>query len=316
MKPFTPCGSAAAQGWISADDRCQWSSVDEKPFAFRHNLSGNPLFTIERLAALSGRVFQRDDYHRYFQRKDRTLLKHVLERRLRNDILDIAENGRWLSLHYVDEMDPEYERLFDELLGDLEEICGKPIRRQMAWGSMSVFLNGHGLKVPYHFDHETNFLLQIQGQKEVVLFPRATGTLSEEEIENFYRHNPMAGLYHEGLAATGVRFVLGPGTGVHHPPLAPHKISNGSEVSISLSVYYAMPETEYRARVYQVNYCLRKLGIRPSSPGEKVFLDSIKEKLIRALSVAHPRTHDEMLYSGIDRLAAPLRWARKIGGYA
>ena len=192
---------------------------------------------------------------------------------------------------------------------DIEDLAGVPVRRRMHWGSMSVFMNAPGLQVPYHFDHETNFLMQIRGEKYVRLYPKGRATLCEEEIEDFYRFNALAGRYRDELAEAGTLYTLTPGVGVHHPPLAPHLIRNGCEVSVSLAIYYVMSEMEYRARVYQVNFCMRKMGLHPRPPGESPWVDAAKERLIRALSMSHPRTHDEMLYSGIRRLTAPARMA-------
>lgn len=41
-------------------------------------------------------------------------------------------------------------------------------------------------------DHETNFLLQIRGEKSVRLYPKGRATLCEEEIEDCYRFNALA----------------------------------------------------------------------------------------------------------------------------
>jgi hypothetical protein len=38
----------------------------------------------------------------------------------------------------------------------------------------------------------------------------------------------------------------------------------------------------------------------------------MKIKFMRAISTSHPRTHDELLYSGVSRLGAPFRWARQL----
>jgi hypothetical protein len=307
-------GRRAATGLIQHSEPEAWRRINEEPFEFRHLLVGHPLFSIERLARLSERAFERQDFGRYFKATDLKLPRDVLKTRLRESIERIAENGQWVSLHYIDEMDAEYGELFDLLLADIEQIIHRPVRSEMTWGSMSVFLNAPGLKVPYHFDHETNFLMQLRGKKEVRLYPRAQGTLSTSEIEDFYRHNPMAGIYRDDLVHAGSTWTLTPGVGVHHPPLAPHRIDNGDAVSVSLSLYYAMPDMEERAHVYQVNYCMRKLGLRPRPPGESAFSDHTKIKLMRALSTSHPRTHDEMLYSGISRLSAPFRWVKRLRG--
>lgn len=302
----------SATGLIQPGNPGTWDQVNEQPFEFRHSLAGHPLFSIERLARLSECAFERTDYGRYFTAAEMRLPRSVLKTRLRENIEQIAENGKWVSLHYIDEMEPAYEELFDLLLADIEALMQRPVRSRMTWGSMSVFLNAPGLKVPYHFDHETNFLMQVQGEKEVKLYPRALDTLSVSEIEDFYRHNPLAGVYRDDLAGTGSAWALTPGVGVHHPPLAPHSIDNGKNVSVSLSLYYVMPEMEDVGHVYQVNYCMRKLGLHPRLPGMSALADNAKIKLMRALSKSKPRTHDEMLYSGISRLSAPFRSAKRL----
>ncbi|WPB55472.1 hypothetical protein [Xylophilus sp. GOD-11R] len=301
-------------GHLSKEGRSKWSAVGSTPFEFRHRLADHPLFSIARLAALSERVFERQDWRRYFHERDHRVPKDVLRRRLRDQILDIADTGRCLALHYVDELDSEYERLFDELITDLESLCGRPLRKLMAWSGMSVFLNTPACRSPYRFDHETNFLLQVSGRDGVMVTPRTDRMPTEEELESFYSNNQALADREnaENLeSAQHTRFQLEPGTGVHHPPLAPHRFEKGADVSISLAIYYTLPEAEYRARIYQVNHCLRQMGFRPRPPGESLFLDSTKERLVRVFTVRNPATRDEMLYSGITRLTAPFRWLRK-----
>lgn len=305
-------GRHAASGLIQHDDWRAWAQLDVQPFAFRHTLADHPLLSVERLARLSERAFDRDHYKRYFTPCELKVSRDILKAQFRESIEQIAENNKWVALHYIDEMDPDYGDLFDLLLADVEEITRRPVRSQMTWGSLSVFLSAPGLAVPYHFDHETNFLMQIRGEKDLQLYPREFGTLTAPEIEDFYRHNPVAGIYRDELKHLATSWRLKPGIGVHHPPLAPHRIRNGDNVSVSLSLYYAMPEMEARGHVYQANYCMRKLGLRPRAPGESALADGMKIRLMRALSTSHPRTHDELLYSGVSRLAAPFRWAKQL----
>ncbi len=297
---------------IDLQEKASWKAMDEAPFAFSHRLAAHPLFTIPQIARLSQRVFDRPDYRRYFPLDQRSLPKQELARRIRQDICDIGSNGRWLALHYVDEMDPAYNELFELMLVDIEDLTGLPIRRRMSWGGMSIFMNSPGLKVPYHFDHETNFLMQVQGEKEVRLYPRGLATLSIEELEDFYHENPMAGRWRDELSDAGASFVLKPGTGVHHPPLAPHFLRNGSEVSVSVSIYFAMPEMDYQARVHQANYCLRMLGLHPRLPGSSVYWDRVKSGVMERLSKSNPRTRDEFLYSAVQRLGTPFRVAKAV----
>jgi hypothetical protein len=313
-----PLRDIAPPGLIDLEDKEPWRKLNEAPFSFTHRLAGHPLFTVERLADLSERVFDRPDFSRYVVMRDMSASKDDLKRRLRDDILNIDTNGQWLSLHYVDEMHKDYAELFESLLVDLEQITGISVRRTMEWGSMSVFMNAPGLRVPYHFDHETNFLMQIQGEKEVRVYPPGLATVTLDEIEDFYRFNPWAGRFREELATAGTPFILKPGVAVHHPPLSPHIVRNGKDVSVSVSIYYVTAEMESRARVHQMNYCLRKFGLHPSPVGTSMFWDGVKSGVMKKISKSNPRTHDEMLYSGIRRIGSPVRLAmsmkRRVAG--
>ena len=51
-------------GLISLDEKEVWRGLNEVPFSFTHKLAGHPLFTLERLADLSERVFDRPDFRR------------------------------------------------------------------------------------------------------------------------------------------------------------------------------------------------------------------------------------------------------------
>jgi len=305
-------GTHRPPGLIDLDEREPWKNLNERAFAFRHHLRGHPLFTLEQLADVSEHVFEYPDYERYCAFSERRLPKAEQMRMLRESILNIGHNGRWLALHQIDKVVPEYAQLLDRLFADIEYIIDTPIRSTMTWGSMSIFMNAPGLSVPYHFDHETNFLMQIEGEKEARLYPPGLQTLTIEEIEDFYRHNPMAGRYRDELASAGTAFTLTPGVAVHHPPLAAHKIQNGNAVSISVAIYYTMPDMEDRARVHQANYCMRRLGLTPRPIGESAFWDATKVRFMRSLSKRRPLTHDEMLYSGVERLGAPFRLAKAL----
>jgi hypothetical protein len=74
--------------------------------------------------------------------------------------------------------------------------------------------------------------------------------LTENEIERFYAGNPVAGIYREEVLVSGTFFHLTPETAVHHPPLAPHIVTNGNNVSVSASFAFALAPELYRARIY------------------------------------------------------------------
>jgi hypothetical protein len=62
-----------------------------------------------------------------------------------------------------------------------------------------------------------------------------------------------------------------------------------------------------RARVYQVNHLLRRMGLSPTPPGKSPVRDAVKVAGMGLLSKSAPRTIDEILFSGVNRLMAPPR---------
>ena len=53
-------------------------------------------------------------------------------------------------------------------------------------------------------------------------------------------------------------FCLTPGTGVHHPIMAPHWVKNGDDINIMLSLGFRMRSFDIRSRIYKTNHYLRK----------------------------------------------------------
>lgn len=96
-----------------------------------------------------------------------------------------------------------------------------------------------------------------------------------------------------------------PGTDVHHPVCAPHWVKNGSDYSVALSINFCMRSFDQRAKVYQINHYLRKLGLSPTPPGKSVWRDRLKIATLELISARNPKTKYELLRSGIKRVARP-----------
>ena len=234
--------------------------------------------------------------------------------RLSETIRSVDQADTWLKLSSIDEVDPEYHELLRQILLEIEDLSGVPLHREINWSCLTVFVASPGIVTPYHIDHESNFLFQIQGEKDVCLFNQEDrSVLSEAELEKFYVGYPDAATYREEIQGRGTVFRLKPGVGVHHPPLAPHWVKNDNNVSVSVSIGISLSPLEYRARVYQANFCLRRLGLRPLPPGKSRLNDSLKSATLRAFSERHPRNRTELLFSGIDRLYSCFDLARKFG---
>jgi len=171
-------------------------SFNAAHFQFRHNLAGHPLFSIARLAELAERMTAVGAGHHVVAfsvtkktpaRKFDQLARHEGAR----ETLSRIETGTsWLKLSFVQEYDPQYRGIHDQILEDAADCSGLPLRQALRWSSMTILLSSPGIITPYHIDHESNLLFQVAGEKEVWLFdPRDVRALREDEIENFYVGN-------------------------------------------------------------------------------------------------------------------------------
>jgi hypothetical protein len=282
-------------------------------YVFRHRLADNEVFAIPRLVELAEDIARGGRPERFVifgatRDSARTKFSQLKAEPGRADKLQELGQGRaWLKLAFAQEYSPAFRRLHEELLDEIEQLSGFPLQRELGWSSMTIMLASPGIVTPYHIDHESNFLFQIHGAKDIWLFdPRDRGVLSEEEIERYYAGNIHAADFRDDLQEAARHYRLKPGLGIHNPPLAPHWVRNGGDVSVSLSLNFSLRRLESRARVYQVNHYLRRLGIRPRPPDQSALIDWLKSEPVKAMAGATPHSLEELLRTGPRRLAARL----------
>ncbi|HWM65639.1 MAG TPA: cupin-like domain-containing protein [Steroidobacteraceae bacterium] len=294
------------------------NNFNVRSFMFRHNMCGHPLFQLPRLATLAEEMVQRGDMKQFVALggKESTVVTKFTampqERRLADTVRGLQDSSSWLKISSADVADPEYGAFLQEVLGEIEALSGVMLRREITWSALTIFLASPHVVTPYHIDHESNFLFQINGAKQVSLFdPNDRNLLPEDQIESFYSGNFQAAQYREEFQSRGTEYPLAPGMVVHNPPLGPHWVQNGTDVSVSVSIGFCMRSLDLRARVYQVNHYLRKAGLGPTPPGRSVLSDRLKIAGIGLVSKSNPTTPDEILFSGLSRLSGPPRMVKR-----
>ena len=129
-------------------------------------------------------------------------------------------------------------------------------------------------------DPEHNFLVHLEGTKCMTLFDKSDRRIvSDEDIERTYTQGHRKLKFDPGLEQYATRFELQPGQALHVPISAPHYVINGDAPCISLSVTFATPRTMRRGRILKVNHHLRKLGLSPSPPEQRIARDAFKSAL-------------------------------------
>jgi hypothetical protein len=302
------------------------SNFNLHPFKFNHTLHRSGLFEIPRIVELAKRMIEKNDNYCALNFKhgsiatkfgdsyvDARLSAMPESERLDETVSHLGENGTWIKLVRVQGYDSEYAQVLDRITSELESLSDFPLRKDMTWVTMTLILSSPNIATPFHLDHETNFLFQVQGTKDVCLFPATDCNLvPDQEIENYYSGDFDAVHYRPEMQDRGTVFRLAPGEVVHHPPLAPHWVKNGDNISVSISINYCMKCLEKRARVYQANYFLRRMGLKPLPPGLSPLRDSLKWTVISTLEHRNPTTFSDVVHTPVNRLKIPVNAVRRL----
>ena len=302
-----------------ADAESFRQGYNQHSFAFEHRLAGHPLFAIPRLADTAQAIIDRGDGGGFvvFDAKAFATASGFgmpsRRDRLAETVRRLAEGGSWLKLVSVNETDPAYAEVLQQVIRDVSELTGRDLAAEITWSGLTVFMTSPNATTPYHIDHEPNFLLQVHGEKDICLFDQNDReVLSEANIEQFYCGDPQAAQYNPDLQSRGIMYRLVPGRAVHHPPLAPHWVKNGDNVSVSVSVSFCTRSLDHRAKVYQANRLLRSIGLRPARPGQSPLRDRLKAAGLEIATKPHAVSREDILFSGFRRLTSPLRMVKHL----
>jgi hypothetical protein len=252
---------------------------NRRHFLFEHALSDHPLFKLPRLIELARDTQRKRPAHLYYDVGVTDLNERwgtsPTDLAVDDTIHRIETCNAWITLKYADN-DPAYAMVLERCMQDILEVSGRELERFMRLREIIIFITSPHRLTTYHIDSECNFLLQLQGPKEINLFKSDDReVLPEQEIEYFWTRDTNAPVYKPHLQHHADVIALRPGVGVHIPINAPHWLRNGAEVSITVSINYHPWESE-RGDIYRVNYYLRRLRMNPTPPFRSPILDALK----------------------------------------
>lgn len=287
------------------------------PFGVSHNLGEHPLFEIPRLIelaktlwALAGSKVLFQDGGAAFENRWDEIPKKALSFII--GIRDIQQSGSWVLLKSIQE-DPEYQACIDQCVSELSELTGVDLKHEITWIDGYIFIASPGAVTPHHIDHESNFLLQVHGEKNInVCDPDDRSVLFEEEIENYYAGDLSAAGFKSVSQEKAYVFPMVPGKGVHIPSKGPHWVRNDKQYSVSFSINFCMRETDVKSRIYQCNHYLRKLDFTPTPPGLSAAKDRLKIMALSRIRNGKVSNKYELLRQNINRLEGASRIIEKV----
>jgi hypothetical protein len=250
-------------------------------FEFGHNLTGHPLFRLDRLMELARVTQQTRPGDLYYDAGQEVGINQRWAEipkpqfSAADAIQRIEHCGAWIVLKRADK-DPEYKVVLDRCMQELEDLTGLSIDKVMKIKEVIMFVTSPKRVTTYHIDRECSLLLQIQGDKQISIFDRNDRTvLPEQDIEKFWSVDANAPRYNPSLQERATVYHLKPGTAVHIPVNFPHWLQNGDNISVSLNLNFQYRDS-MRANLYRANFLLRKMGLNPTPPFRSAALDRVK----------------------------------------
>lgn len=275
---------------------------DRHPFRFQHSFADHEALTFESLREIvlslpSEQVSANRADLKIDADFNRAYIDHAIQHTLQDTLADMATTNSYVMVRQ-----PETHPRLKPILALLQAEFKAHLSRQLkaVGGTVALdepmlylFISSPNSMTPFHLDRYSTLLLQIQGEKDVMIWDRADRqTVAEQELEALFGRPWVANAtYKNGNMPEPQVLHIAPGEGVHIPFTAPHAVKNGNAVSVSLSFICKTPSSLREAEAYRFNYHTRQLLQRvprfiPSPSltevGKYQRLDGVKAVLMRS----------------------------------
>jgi hypothetical protein len=249
-------------------------------FMFDHGFTGNPIFELESLIDLSRRLPEHPHFAYWSNGpvgvEDRWEKGQRARLDLQQTIAGISENNSLVILKHV-EQDPVFAPLLQEFLRLVVEFCGPGMKNDVIVGEVLILVSSPNRVTSYHIDAETNYLVQVTGNKTAHVFPHDhPAVVTDIELERFHAGDFNGASYRQSNQESATVYDFRAGRGIHIPTHAPHWVQNGNNISVALSVNFELKSVADLSMIYRFNRWLRRAGVTPKPPGSHPLRDGAK----------------------------------------
>ena len=251
--------------WNGADP----TTVKSEIVAFNHRLADTGLFTDEALAKLIDEFPREEITICTMAPKPRPDVRWIAGEAHGLDgaaLVEAARRGRlWVSPRSAMTKHPVYKRVFDQLMGDFAKATGMTILNADA----AVLISSADMGIFFHVDPAETMLVHIRGHKQILVYPPKEEIVTEQALEAILLKETLSDLpWSPEMEALAETVDLAPGEAVSWPIHSPHRVLNGNDLNVSVSVEYSTPRSMLTNGVFYTNGVLRRsLGINPKTRG-------------------------------------------------
>jgi hypothetical protein len=203
------------------------------------------------------------------------------------ELVEAARRGKlWVSPRSAMTRNPRYKVVFDRLMGEFSKATGIPVLSADA----AVLVSGAKMGIFFHVDPAETMLWHIRGTKTIYVYPPKEEHVTEQALEAILLKETLSDLpYHPDMEA-GVNAVkLTPGEAAFWPMHSPHRVINGPDLNVSISIEFSSPRSMLTNGVFYTNGRLRRaLGMNPKSRGTPAALTPAYWAAAKALRALAP----------------------------
>jgi uncharacterized RmlC-like cupin family protein len=235
-------------------------------------------------------------------------------------LVEAARRGSlWVSPRSAMTRNPRYKAVFDRLMAEFSQAVGVRVLSADA----AVLISSARMGIFFHVDPAETMLWHVRGHKTVYVYPPREEHVTEQALEAILLKETLSDLPYDAAMETGVQALeMKPGDAAYWPMHSPHRVVNGEDLNVSVSVEFSSPRSMLTNGVFYTNGVLRRrLGFSPVSRNKPQALKPLYWAAARAIrTLAPPKANAERDHArafDVD-LSAPrcVRWRDGFGPQA
>lgn len=228
-----------------------------------------------------------------------------------------AKKGHlWVSPRSAMTRHPTYRAVFDQLMAEFSKSTGMRVLSADA----AVLISSAKMGIFFHVDPAETMLWHIRGTKTILVYPPREEIVTERALEAILLKETLSDLpWRPEMETLAVPVTLTPGQAVSWPIHSPHRVLNGDDLNVSISIEYTTPRSMLANGVFYTNGVLRRrLGLDLKTRGTPDVLKPAYWAAAKAFKTLMPpksnveRSHERQF--DVD-LSAPhcIRWREGYG---
>lgn len=204
-------------------------------------------------------------------------------------LVEAARKGAlWVSPRSAMTKNPRYRVVFDRLMKEFSRETGLPHLTADA----AVLISSPNMGIFFHVDPAETMLWHVRGHKTIHVYPPRQEIVTEAALEAILMKENLSDLpWDPAFEDHGLPVMLEPGQGAFWPQHSPHRVVNGDDLNVSISVEFSSPRSMLTNSVFYTHGRLRRAtGWAPTSRGPLQALAPVYLLVAKALKTWAPPT--------------------------